>query len=187
MATLPESLGFVDGIYQLETTDPVEGGPEGIANQQGKQLASRTKWLKDNRYAQYQVIELDCPQSYLTANFDSNGLGLSNGLWPGFAICNGLNGTKNRGGRVGVAYGTGYTVMGDIGGNKDAIVPQHNHGLATQILKRQPGAGNVLNFGNDYPVQELGTGGAAVTNNAGESAVNKNMQPYIVSLFIQKL
>src|SRR4051812_44209410 len=107
MATLPESLGYVDGIYQLEVTDPVEGGVNGIDNVQAKQLASRTAWLKANRYAQYQVIELDCPQAYLAANFDGTGLGLTNGLWPGFAICNGNNGTKNRNGRVGIGYGTG--------------------------------------------------------------------------------
>lgn len=47
MADLPESNEWVPGIYQLETSDPVLGGPEGIDNKQAKQLASRTKWLKD--------------------------------------------------------------------------------------------------------------------------------------------
>lgn len=47
MANLPESASFEAGIYQLETTDPVQGGVDGISNQQAKQLANRTKWLKD--------------------------------------------------------------------------------------------------------------------------------------------
>ncbi|MFJ2713402.1 hypothetical protein ACIOZM_21350 [Pseudomonas sp. NPDC087346] len=47
MADLPESNEWTEGIYQLETSDPVLGGPEGIDNLQGKQLANRTKWLKD--------------------------------------------------------------------------------------------------------------------------------------------
>lgn len=47
MADLPESTEWTEGIYQLETSDPVLGGPEGIDNLQGKQLANRTKWLKD--------------------------------------------------------------------------------------------------------------------------------------------
>ncbi|WP_181639928.1 hypothetical protein [Pseudomonas sivasensis] len=47
MANLPESNEWTLGIYQLETSDPVLGGPEGIDNLQGKQLANRTKWLKD--------------------------------------------------------------------------------------------------------------------------------------------
>lgn len=47
MANLPESSTYEAGIYQLETTDPVQGGVSGISNQQGKQLANRTRWLKD--------------------------------------------------------------------------------------------------------------------------------------------
>jgi len=47
MATLPEGLGYVVGVYQLETTDPLEGGVDGILNKAIIDLASRTKWLKD--------------------------------------------------------------------------------------------------------------------------------------------
>jgi hypothetical protein len=47
MADLTESNEWPEGIYQLETSDPVLGGPEGIDNVQAKQLANRTKWLKD--------------------------------------------------------------------------------------------------------------------------------------------
>ncbi|HOP33218.1 MAG TPA: hypothetical protein PKU94_07580 [Candidatus Hydrothermia bacterium] len=46
MANLPESPTWVSGIYQIETTDPVVGGPDGISNLQAKQLANRTAWLK---------------------------------------------------------------------------------------------------------------------------------------------
>ncbi|MDU9028685.1 glycine-rich domain-containing protein [Pseudomonas mediterranea] len=46
MANLPESPEWASGIYQLETSDPVVGGPDGVSNQQGKQLANRTSWLK---------------------------------------------------------------------------------------------------------------------------------------------
>lgn len=46
MADLPELNEWPEGIYQLETSDPVLGGPDGIDNLQAKQLASRTKWLK---------------------------------------------------------------------------------------------------------------------------------------------
>lgn len=47
MADLPESNEWPEGIYQIETSDPVLGGPEGISNLQAKQFASRTTWLKD--------------------------------------------------------------------------------------------------------------------------------------------
>lgn len=43
---LTETPEWVAGIYQLEETDPVMGGPEGIDNEQAKQLANRTAWLK---------------------------------------------------------------------------------------------------------------------------------------------
>ena len=46
MANLTEQQTWATGIYQLETTDPVEGGAEGKSNQQAKQLANRTAWLK---------------------------------------------------------------------------------------------------------------------------------------------
>ena len=46
MATLNESAVWEDGIYQLETSDPVLGGPGGIANRQAEQLANRTSFLK---------------------------------------------------------------------------------------------------------------------------------------------
>ena len=46
MANLPEAASWETGIYQLEETDPVQGGPNGIDNTQAKQLANRTVWLK---------------------------------------------------------------------------------------------------------------------------------------------
>jgi len=52
MAGLTETSTWENEIYQLEITDPVEGGSGGISNTQGRQLANRTKWLKD------QIIEL---------------------------------------------------------------------------------------------------------------------------------
>jgi len=46
MANLPETEEWVAGIYQLETTDPVMGGADGIDNQQAKQLLARLNWLR---------------------------------------------------------------------------------------------------------------------------------------------
>ncbi len=46
MANLPETSQWEEGIYQIEVSDPVLGGPDGISNRQGKQLASRTLYLK---------------------------------------------------------------------------------------------------------------------------------------------
>lgn len=46
MADLPESSKWTPGVYQIETSDPVVGGPEGVTNRPIKQLTDRTVWLK---------------------------------------------------------------------------------------------------------------------------------------------
>ena len=52
MATLPEDDSFPEGVYRVETTDPVLGGPPneetgaGLINIPFMQLAKRTRWLK---------------------------------------------------------------------------------------------------------------------------------------------
>lgn len=48
MANVPESAQWEPGVYQFETTDPVQGGPDGIDNLPNKQLANRTAYLKQN-------------------------------------------------------------------------------------------------------------------------------------------
>lgn len=46
MTNLVETPQWESGIYQLETLDPVQGGPNGIDNLQAKQLGNRTQFLK---------------------------------------------------------------------------------------------------------------------------------------------
>ncbi|MHC9354578.1 phage tail protein [Enterobacter ludwigii] len=46
MANLPETPQWEEVVYQIEVSDPVLGGPDGISNRQAKQLASRTSYLK---------------------------------------------------------------------------------------------------------------------------------------------
>jgi len=46
MANLPESATYDAGVYQLELTDPVQGGSTGVSNAPLKNLANRTAWLK---------------------------------------------------------------------------------------------------------------------------------------------
>jgi hypothetical protein len=49
MAKLPETPQWEEEVYQIETSDPVLGGPNGISNRQAKQLANRTTWLKQQQ------------------------------------------------------------------------------------------------------------------------------------------
>ncbi|KVN23877.1 hypothetical protein WJ63_19245 [Burkholderia pyrrocinia] len=47
MSDLVESSTWTPGIRQFETSDPVEGGPDGVDNVPLRQLANRTRFLKD--------------------------------------------------------------------------------------------------------------------------------------------
>lgn len=204
MANLPETSEFTVGVYQLEITDPVEGGELGISNLQAKALANRTKWLKDqhdlNKWVAGDVKEVDCTDAYITANFDGTGLGINERI--GWAICNGQNGTRNRGGRVSLARGTGYLSMGATGGSKDAIVVSHSHKMFVNA-EANINSNRLSNFpdrqvafrgfaegsaDHDYTMgSSVSTATHGNTASAGASGADKNMQPYIVSLFIQKI
>lgn len=71
MANVTETSTFDAGIYQIETTDPVEGGALGIANYQAKGLANRTKWLYD------QLIPLNKGYVIIPDIVPSSGISLS--------------------------------------------------------------------------------------------------------------
>lgn len=47
MTNLTEASTFDAGVYQLETSDPVQGGPSGKSNAPLINLANRTRWLYD--------------------------------------------------------------------------------------------------------------------------------------------
>ncbi|MFM5853056.1 tail fiber protein [Aeromonas veronii] len=84
MANLSETPNYDSGIYQIETTDPVLGGPTGIANAQAKSLANRTaflkqqidqlnsgtltpSWIASQAYVQGELQKLDAKQSVRAA------------------------------------------------------------------------------------------------------------------------
>ena len=129
----------------------------------------------------YEVKELDCPDAFRTANFDGTGLGIN--LMVGWAICNGANGTKNRSGRTSIGYdATNYATLGAVGGSKDAVVVSHNH---DEYASQTPTGGT---SGIISSPTALGSGVTYLkTSTEGVSGVDKNMQPYIVTLFIQRI
>ncbi|XEI31160.1 hypothetical protein NMD14_10040 [Aeromonas veronii] len=84
MANVTETPSYDAGIYQIETTDPVLGGPNGIANAQAKGLANRTAflkqqidqlnsgqlapaWIASQSYVQGELQKLDAKQSVRAA------------------------------------------------------------------------------------------------------------------------
>lgn len=62
MANLAEQAQWEEGIYQLELTDPVVGGPDGISNLQAKQLANRTQFLKEQQNKQQTIVDGYSPE-----------------------------------------------------------------------------------------------------------------------------
>lgn len=54
MADLQEKNKWETGIYQIEENDPVQGGSDGITNKPIKQLANRTKYLKNEVEKKYE-------------------------------------------------------------------------------------------------------------------------------------
>ncbi|MFM5429425.1 hypothetical protein ACET9I_01255 [Aeromonas veronii] len=88
MANVTETPSYDAGIYQIETTDPVLGGPNGIANAQAKGLANRTAflkqqidqlnsgqltpaWIASQDYVQEQLQKLDAKQSVRVATVEN--------------------------------------------------------------------------------------------------------------------
>ncbi|WP_174907001.1 phage tail protein [Burkholderia diffusa] len=56
MADLKEESKWEPGIRQFETSDPVQGGPDGVDNIALKQLGNRTRYLRDRADAADKVV-----------------------------------------------------------------------------------------------------------------------------------
>lgn len=149
---------------------------------------------------QYELKLIRNPTSaYITDNFDmavspTTGLGKAGGLWEGWAICNGNNGTDNLDGQTLIGQGATYPTVGTFLGSKDAVVVSHVHKSVANVdatgnfdptLKYTAG---IRATGNGYALQGTATApGHGETNSAGESGAGKNMQPSMVILIIMKL
>jgi hypothetical protein len=140
-------------------------------------------WVKGD------VKEIDCDMAYYAANFDSaTGLGINERV--GWALCDGRNGTKNRKGRVSVMIDETQTEFEDFTialGEKIhtltvAEIPSLNVVIPKVNYADIGGVGNKFVGNANTP----DSGSQTIATNGGGGAHN-NLQPYIVSLFIQKL
>lgn len=167
-----------------EINDIIDLIADGIPNTALK-VRTALKALSEGAGVTGDVKEIDVSTAYIASNFDPTGLGINERL--GWAICNGNNGTRDRSGRVPMQYSTTYPTLGAIGGSPDAVVVEHSHTFSPNTN---------MNFGSGDGVsrarvsaETAGTGNlvGGTVNTAGVSGANKNYQPYIVTLFIQKL
>ena len=75
MTNLTEKPEWIAGIYQLETSDPVLGGPNGIANRQARELGNRTQWLKEQQTQTHQaLIEHERSRNHPDASLYAKGM-----------------------------------------------------------------------------------------------------------------
>jgi hypothetical protein len=140
-------------------------------------------WVKGD------VKEIDCDMAYYAANFDSvTGLGLNERI--GWALCDGRNGTKNRKGRVSVMIDEAQVEFEDFtvtsGEKAHTLTLAKLPALSVSIPKAGyagiSGTGDKFIGGAANPAQANQT-----INIGGGGESHNNLQPYIVSLFIQKL
>lgn len=191
MANQPEVSVFDAGVYQLETTDVVEGGVGGVDNKPLLNLANRTRWLKDNLTTLNafpgELKWLNGKTSgFISANFPS---GLGTGIYLGWAIANGANGTTDMGGKVPVAYGNTFSVINAVGGVEtvtlsEAQVPVMD--LSLPISDNDNAGGThayVMATDVDYAGFKVYTNSV----NIGGGGSHTNLQPYRTVLCIQKL
>jgi len=143
------------------------------------------------------IIELDCGPDYLAANFDGSGLGRNERA--GWAICNGNNGTRNRGSRFPIGYDPSrweYNSIGNTGGQESVALtqgqmPPHMHTGSTRVSARGNPDGSGDRTDNYYYIHSNRDSSqfwrTFDTNYTGSGEAHENRPPYIVTLWIMKL
>ncbi len=166
-------------IYDL-ITENLQSGNKIPAEKHREVEYALLDYIQANLAQQGDIKPIKCTIAYLNENFETNGLGKN--LRLGWAICNGENGTENIGGRTIVGYGTGFSTFSATGGSKDAVLVEHTHSVDAT-------AGTDAGTGTQKFATGSSTegGGNFGINTVGVSGVDKNMQPYIIQLYIQKL
>ena len=98
-------------------------------------------------------------------------------------MCNGNNDTDNLQGRVPIHYSANFP-LGTVGGSKDAVVVEHSHNYTQYTLDQEVSSnGNGVRSLNKNDSQS----GIFITSTTGVSGTNKNMQPYLATVYIMKL
>jgi hypothetical protein len=151
------------------------------------------------------IKEIACNQQYIIDNFEPSsntleeGKAFSTSERVGWAICNGKNGTVNKMGRVAIGYDPINYQLGSVAGSNTGgakthtlsvnEMPIHNHNFTTYDANDL----NWANSGYNFPTgSDDNTSGRSYLNttdigNKGGNQAHNNMQPYIVTLFIQKI
>ncbi len=159
MANLQEVNSWDLGIYQLETNDPVLGGPGGTSNKQAQALANRTAYLKQH---------VDDIEAGVTAAGKANKLTTARNV----AIAGDVTGQASFDGSANITINVTYKNSGVVAGTyrsvtvdaKGNITAGSNpttlagYGITDAVPSSQKGAVNgvaTLDGGGKVPVSQL--------------------------------
>lgn len=149
-------------------------------------------YVRSQSFSQpYEIKYIRVPSTeYITDNFDmaigaNQGLGKVEGLWDGWAVCNGNNGTDNLDGITLIGHGANYNTVGQFLGSAThtlsvSEMPSHYH--TGHLIKA---ASTWRGGGDDSGDNATSTTGDSSTE--GGNQAHNNMQPSMVVLIIMKL
>jgi len=151
-------------------------------------------YIKANLSQSGDIKRVKCDLTYLTANFEVDGLGKN--LRLGWAICNGNYGTDNLAGKSGIGYGLGFSTLGQELGYADTTLVEHSHfsvstaaveGVFSSIRKFL-GSLRTSGVNLEYDLQGKSTiPTTGETTTVGLSGTGKNYHPSVINLYIMKL
>jgi hypothetical protein len=140
----------------------------------------------------YEVREIDMPNDSIGLYFEMGGSSPGRGkvgVFSKWAICNGYNGTRPRAGKTPIGYGGGY-ILGATGGSETHTLNESE--IPALNLTITPSTDDSTQGTTDYflMTDRNSTTVKTVTdavNSTGGGQPHSNMQPYIVTLFIQRI
>jgi hypothetical protein len=133
-------------------------------------------FINENQEQSGDIKMIKSDLAYLNANFESNGIGKN--LRLGWRIYSEISG------RVPLGYGLGYSELQGTGGFKDAVVIAHSHNYTQYTLDQEVSEnGSGVRSLNKNNSQASGFS----TSEVGVSGINRNLQPYLITLYIIKI
>ena len=162
-------------------------GGIGITAEKHREVETSILNFAKNQWRIGDIKEVDCTDAYINLNFERSGPNIGKGKVggerEGWAICDGNDGRLNLTGRVCIAYETSMLFNGSpiYGGSKDAVVVSHKHTFESYTST------NTVEDDDDDVTTANDESRTTTGASSGVSGTGKNMQPYIVTLFIQKI
>lgn len=144
----------------------------------------------------YEIKYIRVPATeYITDNFDmaigaNQGLGKVEGLWNGWAVCNGNNGTDNLDGITLIGWGANYNTIGQFVGEAEHTLTIPELPVVSPINGSGIQKGGTFGGTGGISLADTGTGNYApgqFIQPFGGGQSHNNIQPSMVVLAIMKL